>query len=131
MTKRLTVFICAVGALLLAAETPRKINFTVPLVGVDRKEMKVSDAKDAPPLTLGDVCVTALETMIEEDRQADGLSKFKRDQLARKIHGAKDVVLSVEDVELLKTRVGKVYGPAVIGAAWPLLDPAVLAPASK
>jgi hypothetical protein len=99
------------------------IDFTKPLVSFDGKVMKQSDAKDAPILTLWDVSVVALETLLEDDRTLPGIDKFKRDQLARKIYLRSNVEVSPEDIALIRGRIGKVYGPAVIGAAWPMLGP--------
>lgn len=107
-----------------AAQTPRTIDFTQPLISIVGKPM-LQDPKDpASAITLGDAAVLALETATEDDKGASGEDKFKRDQLARKIYGKKDVALTVEEIALIKTRIGKVETPAVVGAAWPLLDPA-------
>ena len=111
---------CAI-ALIPAYAQDRGINFTTVLHGFDGKAITGPDGKTS--LTLGDVAVGALETPIEEDRNMAGSEKFKRDQLARKIYGAKSVELSVEEVALVKERIGKVYGPIVVGPAWSLLDP--------
>jgi hypothetical protein len=75
-------------------------------------------------MTLGDAALMALETALEEDRQSTGADKFKLDDLARKIFGKKDVILPVEDIATIKTRIGKAYGPMIVGAAWRVLDPA-------
>jgi hypothetical protein len=107
------------GCLALSAQTPTKIDFTQKLVGSDGKLL----TNGPIVLTLGEVAMTALETLTDSDRQATGAEKFKWDELARKVYGKKDVVLSVPDINLIIERIGKVYTPAVIGAAWPLLDP--------
>lgn len=101
----------------------RKIDFTQVLRGFDGKPINVGDAAHPKDLTLGDACVGALETPLDADRPDTGEVKFKRDQLARKIYGAKGAELHPEDLALIKERIGKVYGPLVVGAAWPLLDP--------
>ena len=98
-------------------------DFTQKLIGVDGKPITITDkGKDGQALTLGEVSVMSLEASLDEDRTATGIDKFKRDQLARKIYGQKDVVLSVEEVTLIKERIGKAAIPPVVGAAWPLLD---------
>jgi hypothetical protein len=81
--------------------------------------------KDCPlePQTLGDVALVALLAMIDEDRNLDPRKKWERDQLARKVFGNRQAALSPEEIALIKDRIGKVYGPAQVGAAWPLLDP--------
>ena len=73
-------------------------------------------------LTLGDVAVEALESQLPTDKNDDGLTKFKRDTLAHKIYGQKDIVLSVDEVKQIKDRIGQAYSAGVVGAAWRLLD---------
>jgi hypothetical protein len=114
---------------LLAAEAPRTIDFTQVLIAVDGKPIQEPTApgKEAPPpLTLGDVAVVALDAALEEDRTASGEAKFLRDQIARKIYKKKSVILTVEEITTIKTRIGKAYPAGIVGAAWRLLDPAVL-----
>jgi hypothetical protein len=106
-----------------APDTARHIDFTKVLTGFDGKLIVTSD-KNSEKLTLGAVCVNALEISLDEDRGASGQQKFEADQLARKIWGKNDAVLKAEEIALLKTRIGKTYGPLVVGAAWRLLDPA-------
>lgn len=76
-------------------------------------------------LTLGDISTAALEVNLDEDRGLSPNDKFQHDQLARKIYGNSSVALSAEDIALIKNRIGKAFGPAQVGAAWPLLDPSV------
>ena len=104
-------------------QQPVVTDFTSILTGLDGKPLMTGDTKAPTGLTLGDVCVQALETPLEEDKQMDGSKKFALDQLARKIYHNKAATLSLEDLTLLKQRVGKAYGPLVVGAAWRLLDP--------
>jgi hypothetical protein len=127
--KTLLTIICF-GAMALAEEkatAPRHIDFTAALKGVDGQTISsgkpAADGKTPIPMTLGDAALMALETALEEDRQSTGADKFKLDDLARRIYGKKDVVLPVEDVALIKTRIGKAYGPMIVGAAWRVLDP--------
>jgi hypothetical protein len=101
---------------------PRTIDFTVTLVNYDGKLLTDGATKDAKPLTLGDVAVLALETSLDEDRQISGVVKFQRDQLARKIYKNKEAVLTIEEIALIRDRIGKVCTPIVVGAAWPLID---------
>jgi hypothetical protein len=73
--------------------------------------------------SLGDLALVALLAQTEEDKNLDPRKKYERDQLARKIFKNADAILSPEEIALIKERIGKVYGPGPIGAAWPLLDP--------
>ena len=116
--------IMTVIGLAVAQSAAPKIDFTQTLTGLDGKPISSGDAKSTS-LTLSDVAVTALESALEEDKGMAGAEKFKMDELARKIYKAKSAVLSVEDVALIKTRVGKAFSPLVVGAAWRLLDPTV------
>ena len=113
----------ALGCLTLAGQEARKVDFTQVLMGIDGKPLN-GDVK--PALTLGDIAVTALHSTIEEDKTMSGLDKFKMDELARKIYKSKAATLSVEDLATIKTRIGKVYGPLVIGPSWRLLDPSLV-----
>ena len=110
-----------------AAETPaaHAIDFTVILKDLDGKPMVNGDPKDPKPLSLSDVAIVALEATLEEDNKAGGQAKFDHDQLARKVHNKASVVLTAEEIALLKERIGKAWGALVVGQAWRLLDPAV------
>lgn len=122
--KRLA-YLLLIAASFLVAQS-KGIDFTVKLVNIDGKPFTNGDAKPAADLTLKDACVLALESSTDDDRQATGADKFKRDELARKIyHDAKNAILTVDELALIKDRVGKIYGAAVVGAVWRLLDPAV------
>jgi hypothetical protein len=127
----LILFCLGAGFLLLAEDqpaAPRHIDFTQALKGVDGQTISsgkaAADGKTPVPMTLGDAALMSLETALEEDKQSTGADKFKLDDLARRIYGKKDVVLPIEDVATIKTRIGKAYGPMIVGAAWRLLDPA-------
>jgi hypothetical protein len=108
------------------------IDFTQALVGANGeplwqggRECKLDQVpgRDCPreSQTLGDVALVSLLALIEEDKNLDPRKKYERDQLARKVFRAKNALLSAEEV--VKERIGKVLGPAQVGAAWPLLDP--------
>jgi hypothetical protein len=115
------------AATLAGAQVKGTIDFTQPLHGLDGKPILLTAEKNSPAATLGDVAVNALESVTDQDRGLTGQVKFQRDELARHIYGNKHAVLSIEDVSLIKDRIGQVYGPLVVGAAWPLLDPSMKA----
>lgn len=121
------LILISLGCLVLPAQNPHKIDFTQALTGMDGKPMPSNDPK-SPTVTLGDVAIMALEALLEEDKGMTGADKFKNDELARKVYKAKAATLSVEDIALIKMRIGKVYGPSVVGAAWRLLDPSTASP---
>jgi len=120
--KTRTILALILASFALAADKPATIDFTQTITDLDGKPVPSGDAK-TPNLTLGAVAVNALEATLEEDRGQSGAEKFKADELARKVYKAKAAVLTVEEIALIKTRIGKAYGPLVVGSAWRLLDP--------
>jgi hypothetical protein len=117
--------LCFLLCILPSAAMAADIDFTQILKGPNGDTlMQVGkDGKTPEPATLGDTAGVALEAVTDEDRNVDGKVKFDRDMLARKIYGNAHAALSAEEIALIKQRIGKVYGPAQVGAAWPLLDP--------
>jgi len=109
---------------MLAAD-PTSIDFTQVIIGLDGKPLLQGDPKTPISMTLSDVAMNALETMIEEDKQMSGSDKYKQDELAHKFYMNKRAVLTVEEIALIKTRIGKLYSPLIVGASWRLLDPAL------
>lgn len=126
-----TILMLAFAAL-MAAQTPsapaaaQPIDFTQLLTGPDEKPLPSQDPKKAGT-TLLDVSVLALEAQFDDEKGLPDMEKFKLDELARKIYREKMVALPVEDITLIKKRIGKAYGPMIVGAAWRLLDPSVVA----
>lgn len=122
---------------------PFTIDFTQLLIGVDGSALFQAGADCLPQpadkpalipgrtcakeeLSLSDVSVGALESMLESDRNEDAKKRFERDLLARKVYKKKEVTLSAEEITQIKDRIGKAYGPSIVGAAWPLLDPSLV-----
>lgn len=128
------LFIVALLSPAIAAE-PVPIDFTQKLYGATGKALTQGgeDCKQGEipgkdcttvDLTLEALAVQALELPIDTDRNEDPRKKFDRDSLARKIHAdPAKVLLSVEDLALVKDRIGKVWNAPQVGAAWRLLDP--------
>ena len=75
------------------------------------------------PLTLRDVCATALVSPYPDEQHLAGTEKVKRWELATRIVKQDKVELAAEDVARLKELVGKAWGVVVVGPAWELLDP--------
>ncbi|MBV9971363.1 MAG: hypothetical protein JO228_15380 [Xanthobacteraceae bacterium] len=99
------------------------IDFTVALSDLDG--VAISDGSDAKAsFTLGAAAVRALVISYEDERNLSAEEKFKRGELATRIHGATKLSLKAEDVTLLKKLIGKAYGPLIVFRAWPLLDAA-------
>jgi len=111
-----------------------KVNFEQKLrniQGVDLFELVDTDKKDESGNTikkkvffdLKTVCVNSLSASIPNEN-LDGNEKFKMGELARKIYNSKgETVMDVDDIKLLKDRIGKVYGTVVVYPAYEALDP--------
>ena len=96
-----------------------KINFFQDLIGYDEEPLKEGDKV----ITLAMICCNALMSQTEEDAKLSGEDKLKRFDLATFIYASKGFCeMKVEDVALIKTLVGKFYGPMVVGPVWKLLE---------
>jgi hypothetical protein len=99
------------------------IDFTVALNDLDG--VAISDGGEAKAtFTLGSAAVRALVIPYEDERNLSPEEKFKRGELAARIHGATTLSLRAEEITLLKKLIGKAYGPLIVFRAWPLLDAA-------
>lgn len=83
-----------------------------------------------PANTLGAVSIAALLGVYGDEQGLSGEDKFKRYQLAERLHagGVQDV--SAEEVALIKKLVGKNWPPAVLGPAYEALEQDVVDPPS-
>lgn len=80
-------------------------------------------------LMLRTVCVNALLAMTEDDKTLSGEDKLKAWQLASRIQGEdRPDIETGEEIDLLKKRIGKVFGTIVVGPALMILNGT---PASK
>src|SRR5271163_139064 len=106
------ILITLLPLLLAAQEKTHKVDFSQVLIGADGKALPNGEKK----LTLGDVSGGALMALLDEDKNATGQDKYKLFVLAQKVMSNKD--MTVEDITLIKTRIGKAYAPGVVGPAW-------------
>ena len=130
------VTLCLVGipvSFLHSQETPRHINFNSTLRDLDGNPMTYPMSEDkadkrAKELTLSDVAVIALTTPIDDDRSITGDKKFELGLLAQKIYHNKNAELTIDELEIIKTRIGKCpsFSSILVMEAWKLLDPALL-----
>jgi hypothetical protein len=132
----ITVVAVAVSPSLISvvmAESPHEIDFTQQLTGIgdvpltrcvktEVQEDGREKCAEIGPLTLGDAAVEALQRTLDKDKNEKGTNKFERDHLARKIWKNAHAILSVDDIKLIKDRVGDGWSTPVVGAVWPLLD---------
>jgi hypothetical protein len=81
----------------------------------------IKEGKEA--ITVKDILLQACTAHLQEDAQMQGTEKFKLYNLAQKINGQKkDIELTVEEVSLLKDRVGKAFNVLVVGQVWTALE---------
>lgn len=73
--------------------------------------------------TLGDAAIKALMA-ITADEKPDGAESFKNYQLADKVHDNAECELTVEETAKIKERIGMVFGPAIVGPAYLLIEKA-------
>lgn len=99
-----------------------KVNFDTTLVTLDGKPIEDGD-KD---LTLKTACVNALtldQGSVPGQPTDSGPEKFRRYELARKIHGAVgEVDLASDEVVCIKAAVAKTYITLIVGQAFNLLE---------
>lgn len=79
---------------------------------------------ESESLTFRKVAVNALLTTLQGDDGLTGVQKVEMHKLARTIHEQDELEILDEgkDVELLKERIGKAYGPVVVGPAFMILN---------
>ena len=88
----------------------------VTLAGEPLKESVDGEAKD---VTVKTVIVNALLNPMEKDT---GMQKMEKEELARKVYQNDSVDLTIEQVKLIKDRIGEMYAPIVVGQVWRLLE---------
>lgn len=95
-----------------------KINFDSVLKHISGENLKTN----GEDLTLKGASIEALIAIAESDRNATGEDKFKRYEIAMKVNAGGEVELTPEEVAVIKKRVGEVFGVAVVGPAYKLLN---------
>jgi len=87
--------------------------------------IKADGSANSPAAKLGEICTKALLAETQQDQNADFAVKMRKWNIARSISkaiaedGADDnfVELPVEDLDLIKKRIGTVYGTGIVGPA--------------
>ncbi len=97
-----------------------KIDFPKELTELGGEVLK--DEK-GEPVTMKTVCINALMNLSQDDANLSGEDKLKRFDLATVIYAGENPDIKVEDVALIKTLVGKMFMPLIVGQAWRHLDP--------
>lgn len=81
------------------------------------------DDQQPTPMTLALVAQNALLGSLKGDENLDGSGKLTLYQLATKTADP-NADYSVEEVSDIKKRIGRAYGPVVVGPAWAMIEAA-------
>jgi hypothetical protein len=138
----LIMFMMAVVPASLADTAPNVIDMTTVLTSdegqpiPDVADMAPDDpgCKKCRPLTLGLAAYHALQAVTATEQQNGKPTpeeKWQRGALAVQVKTDPRAALSVEEIALIKARIGIIYGSMVILKAYPLLDPAAVPPKIK
>jgi hypothetical protein len=105
-----------------------KINFNTPLIDVrDNTELtyekKKGDLTSEATLTLGIAAAEGLGAMFDDERTLASTERLKRGLLIEQIFKRPESEISIEEANLIRERIGKLYGPLVVVAAEKVLDP--------
>lgn len=109
-----------------------KVDFSTPLTALNGEPIR-APAEDGSPgdvMTLGLMAINVLLTTLIDERtgQAENVQpveKVRYAKLAQDIYSAKGPIeIGVEDVALLKDRIGRAGAPLAVARAWAILDPA-------
>lgn len=108
-----------------------KIDFDKALTALDGTPIRTPKEDGTPGdiMTLGLMAINVLLTTLIDERtgQAENVQpveKVRYAKLAQDIYSAKGPIeISVEDVALLKDRIGRAGAPLAVARAWALLDP--------
>lgn len=113
-----------------------KLNFNLPITNLAGKNLKEDVVDDkgiktgTKDLTLGTISIAALLNQTQEEKPT-AQDKVLRAKIAHKIYDAIEdkvpeevcpVDLKVEEVNLIKTRIGEMYGALVVSCAYDLIE---------
>lgn len=95
------------------------IDFSTVITDLNDQPVKDGDNE----VTLKLLSVGALSATFQDEQSLSPTDKFKRGALAMQIYNTKEpLAIKSEDVTMLKTVIGKAYGPMVVYKAYQLLD---------
>lgn len=105
-----------------------KINFNTPLIDVrDNTELTYEKRKGDPTsevaLTLGVAAAEGLGALFDDERTLASSERLKRGVLIEQIFKRPECEISIEEANLIRDRIGRLYGPLVVVAAEKVLDP--------
>lgn len=67
------------------------------------------------PITLGTACETALMASYPDEGRVTGDEKFARFELATKIHAGGEIEITDQEAAVVKSLVGRMYEPLLVG----------------
>ena len=94
------------------------LDMTQKLTDLDGKVLKEGDED----VILRKACVNALMAVLPKDNDKTGDQKLAIFSLAKRITDEDTPDLAVEDLALIKERVGTAFGPAIVGPVFPMLN---------
>ena len=95
------------------------VKVNVPLKTLDGQTMKDNIDGQVVDATLKLIAVNAILSPVQKE---SGIEKVKKFNLAQRIYDNDTVELSVEEVSLIKERIGELFPPLVVGQAFKMLD---------
>lgn len=98
-----------------------KIDFDAKLHNLDGTPLTEGEGQDATPVGLGAVCVRACLVAHQSDASHPKLGA-QLFGLAVRINKGGMIDLDAADVETVKGRIERAFGPIVVGQAWNLLE---------
>jgi hypothetical protein len=94
-----------------------KIKINQILTGIDGKSPII---EKGIPLTLKDIIISAVLTPMQDDDQK---KKFEKWDLFKKVRTDEEYVnFTSEEIVLMKTNIGKIHPPLVMGQAFEMLE---------
>ena len=98
-----------------------KIDLTQPIFDLEGSPIPKPDG--SLPATLGFLAVTALQVQFDDEHKMSAEDKLSRFKIALRLSGQSSADLSVEEVAMIKSVIGKAFGIVIVGRAFALLDP--------
>ncbi len=92
------------------------------LSGEAVREPAAEDGEKGKEFTLRAACVNALMAVMEKDNNLSGEDKLKSFELAKRIQNDPEPDLTPEELTKIKDRVGKAYGPVIVGPVFTILN---------
>lgn len=96
-----------------------KVNFDTVIRDIHGEPITVQVGAASVPLTLAH---TACEALLHLKQDESGADKARGYRLAMKIVSGGEHDVEAEEVVLLKTKIGEIYAPIVVGRAYDALE---------